>query len=50
MASKSNAPGAYPLRPVLMTGKAPVALLARNSRRLTNELLLDDAPLLEPGV
>ena len=50
MASKSNVPGAYPLRPTLTTGKAPVALLARNSRRLTNELLLDDAPLLEPGV
>lgn len=43
----------YP-RPTLTTGKAPVALLARNSRLLTNELLLllDDAPLLElePGV
>ena len=31
------------------TGKAPVVLLARISRRLTNELLFDD-PLLEPDV
>ena len=33
----------------ITTGKAPVVLLARISRRLTNELLFDD-PLLEPDV
>ncbi|GAC1350630.1 MAG: hypothetical protein NVSMB27_34940 [Ktedonobacteraceae bacterium] len=38
---------------VLTTGKAPVTLLARISRRLINELLFDDDPLLpepEPDV
>jgi hypothetical protein len=55
MASKSNELAEYPrtLLPLLTTGRAPVTLLARISRRLTNELLLDDDPLMpepEPDV
>jgi len=51
MASKSNALEDCVFPVLVITGNAPVALLARISRRLTNELLLDDDPLLpEPGV
>ncbi len=51
IASKSNELAEWVLPVLVTTGKAPVGLLARNSRRLTNELLFDDDTLLpEPGV
>src|SRR5579884_3214526 len=45
ISSSSNEPGSRSIPAVPGMGNAPVILLARLSRRLTNELLLFEAPL-----